>query len=186
MEGTEDAMFETCEPQALLAYVCVVDTLLLALVLARVLEEWFQPETRAGQPEAGRVATSAVSASGAVRASDCRLRRLSRSEPKWSSEWPEDAEHAEHRVSTSAVRASDCRFRRLSRSEPKLSSAWPRAHHAEHAHHAHPAQPHGASAARMRANAREAPPTPGTPGLPPSCAHWRSEQEARLRLLATI
>jgi hypothetical protein len=41
----EDAMFEMPDrAEVLLAYVCVVDTLVLALVLVLVLVSWFQPD----------------------------------------------------------------------------------------------------------------------------------------------
>jgi hypothetical protein len=160
--GMEGALLEMAgRAEVLLVYVCVVDSLVLALALVLVLVEMCGCR-------ADGVPVLVNAPRGAPRGAPRNVAAL---------------QHASAQALHRPGSAADGQWRRLSRSEPMLSSAWPEEVTPQEVtpqevtpQPAPRRPPAGASAARMRANAREAPPTPGSPGLPPSCARWRAEQ----------
>jgi hypothetical protein len=155
--GMEGALLETGPAEVLLVYVCVVDSLVLALALVLVLVEMC-----GCRADGVREAVLVNAPRGAPRGAPSNVAAL---------------QHASAQALRRPGSAADAQWRRLSRSEPNLSSAWPEEFKEPQEVTPAPRRPPaGASTARMRANAREAPPTPGSPALPPSCARWRAEQ----------
>jgi hypothetical protein len=164
----EGALLEMAgRAEVLLVYVCVVDSLVLALALVLVLVEMCGCRAD-GVREAVLVNAPRDAPRGAPRGAPRNVGAL---------------QHASAQALHRPGSAADGQWRRLTHSEPMLLSAWPEeVTPQEVTPQPAPRRPSaGASAARMRANAREAPPTPGSPGLPPSCARWRAEQDVRMK-----